>query len=71
MRVDDTNEYLIREFYASVAHINKGMKVTKICNLKVRFDQHTLSANLGFKDVQPREYMEKCVYEGGCPTLAS
>lgn len=38
----DAKEHLVREFYANVAHIKKGTKVTKVRNLKVRFDQTTL-----------------------------
>lgn len=34
--------------------------MTKVRNLKVRFDQHTLHTYLGFKDVEPKDYLEKC-----------
>ncbi|XP_075074633.1 uncharacterized protein LOC142162210 [Nicotiana tabacum] len=52
----DAKEYLVREFYANVVHIKKG---TKVRNLKVRFDQHTLNTYLGFEDVEPTQYLEK------------
>ena len=55
----DAKEYLVREFYANVAHIKKGTKVTKVRNLKVRFDQLTLNSYLGFEDVEPVQYLEK------------
>ena len=50
--VMDGKEYLVREFYDNVAHIKKGTKVTKVNNLKVRFDQHTLNSYLGFEYVE-------------------
>lgn len=49
-RVIYAKEHLVCEFYANISYIRKGTKVTKVCNLKVRFDQHTLNAYLGFKD---------------------
>lgn len=54
--VMDAKEYLVREFYTNVAHIKKGTKVTKVRNLKVQFDQHTLNSYLGFEDVEPAQY---------------
>ncbi|XP_070047406.1 uncharacterized protein [Nicotiana tomentosiformis] len=58
--VVDAKEYLVREFYANVAHIKRGTKVTKVRNLNVRFDQHTLNTYLGFDAVEPTKYLEKC-----------
>ncbi|XP_070031854.1 uncharacterized protein [Nicotiana tomentosiformis] len=57
--VVDSKEYLVREFYANVAHIKNGTKVTKVRNLKVRFDQITLNSYLGFEDMDPVQYLEK------------
>jgi len=48
--VVDAKEHLVREFYANRAHIKKGTKVTKLCNLK---SQATLNAYLGFEDLDP------------------
>jgi len=47
--VVDAKEYLVREFYANVAHIKKGTKVTKVRNLKVQFNQITLNSYLGLR----------------------
>lgn len=43
----------------NVAYIKKETKVTKVYNLKVRFDQHTLNTYLSFEDVEPKEYLDK------------
>lgn len=37
----DVQEHLVREVYANIAHIVKGTKVTKVRNLKMKFDQKT------------------------------
>nr|XP_018633194.1 uncharacterized protein LOC108948496 isoform X1 [Nicotiana tomentosiformis] len=50
---------MVQEFYENVANIKKGTKVTKVRNLKVRFDQHTLNTYLGYEDVELKEYLEK------------
>ena len=45
--------------------------MTKVRNLKVRFDQHTLNTYLGFEDVEPKEYLEKYALEDAArPWLA-
>jgi len=56
-RVEDAKEYLVREFYADVSLIKKGTKVTKVRNLKMKFDQHTLNAYLRFEALELREYL--------------
>lgn len=55
----DVKEHLVREFYTSTMHILKATKVTMMCNLKVKFDQHTLNAYMVFDDVEPKYYLEK------------
>lgn len=67
--VVDAKEYLVRELYANVAHIKKGTKVTKVRNLKVRFDKATLNTYLGFEDVKPKEYLEKYAMGDKSPAL--
>ncbi|XP_070041105.1 uncharacterized protein [Nicotiana tomentosiformis] len=57
--VVDAKEYLVREFYANVAHIKKGTKVIKVRNLKMRFDQSTLNTYLRFEDVESLQYLKK------------
>ncbi|XP_070046528.1 uncharacterized protein [Nicotiana tomentosiformis] len=51
-KVPDANEYLVKEFYANVAHIKKGTTVTKVRNLKIRFDGDTLNKYADFEDVE-------------------
>jgi len=58
-RLKDANEYLVKEFYANVAHIKKGTKVTKVRNLKIRFDGHALNIYVGFEEVEAVQYLEK------------
>lgn len=53
----DVKEHLVREFYANTTYIVKGIKVTKVYKLKVKFYQHTLNAHLGLGDVEPKEYL--------------
>ena len=55
----DANEYLVKEFYANVAHIKKGTKVTKMQNLKIRFDPCALKKYVGFEEVEVVQYLEK------------
>ena len=57
--VIDANKHLVREFYANVAHIKKGTKVTKVRNLKVRFDACSLNTHVGFEEVEAVRYLEK------------
>lgn len=47
----DVKEHLVLEFLETTTHIVKGTKITNVRNLKVKFDQHTLNAYLGFEDV--------------------
>ena len=50
--VIDANEHLVRVFYANVAQIKKGTKVTKVRNLKVCFDAYSLNTYVGFEKVE-------------------
>lgn len=34
----DVQEHIVREFYANTNHIFEGTKVTKVRNLKMKFD---------------------------------
>ncbi|XP_070035226.1 uncharacterized protein [Nicotiana tomentosiformis] len=60
--VMDANEDLVREFYANVAHIKKGTKVTKVRNLKVRFDQNTLNNLLGVRGGRANPVLGEAFY---------
>nr|XP_016453907.1 PREDICTED: uncharacterized protein LOC107778209 [Nicotiana tabacum] len=55
----DIKEHLVRKFYTNTKHIVKGTKVTKVSNLKIKFDQHTLNTYLELEDVDPKEYLAK------------
>ncbi|XP_070052809.1 uncharacterized protein [Nicotiana tomentosiformis] len=58
-RLQYANEYLVKEFYANVAHIKKGTKVTKVRNLKIQFDGHALNKYIEFEEVEAVQYLEK------------
>lgn len=55
----DVKEHLVRKFYANTTQIAKGTKVTKVRNLKAKFDQRTLNTYLGLEDLEPNEYLAK------------
>lgn len=57
--VEDANEHLVKEFYTNVAHIKKGTTVTKVRNLKVKFDGKTINDYLGFLKEDESLYLEK------------
>nr|XP_033509162.1 uncharacterized protein LOC117274062 isoform X1 [Nicotiana tomentosiformis] len=69
--VINANEHLVLEFYANVAHIKKGTKITKVRNLKSKFDPSTLNTYLSFEEVEAVKYLEKLVVgDAALPWLA-
>nr|XP_009777419.1 PREDICTED: uncharacterized protein LOC104226991 [Nicotiana sylvestris] len=57
--MEDANEHLVKEFYTNVAHIKKGTTLTKVQNLKVKFDGKTINDYLGFPEEDELLYLEK------------
>nr|XP_009777000.1 PREDICTED: uncharacterized protein LOC104226668 [Nicotiana sylvestris] len=55
----DANEYLVKEFYANIAHIRQGTKVTKVWNLKICFDSCAVNKYVVFEEVEAVQYLEK------------
>lgn len=69
--VEDENEHLVKEFYTNVSHIKKGTTVTKVQNLKVKFDGKTINEYLGFLEEDETLYLEKVALgEDARPWLA-
>lgn len=50
---------MVKDFYANVARIKKGTKITNVSNLKIYLDSYALNSYVDFDEVEPVQYLVK------------